>query len=173
MSLPVQKASVGFHVFRHHSTCANHGTGADADTSSDRHAVADPDVMSDGDPVIFAPPEKIVVILSQPISLGPVDRVVLSRAPCGVVAGVDAGGISDGTKLANRRPNNVALLGDVGKIAHLDVLHDGAFADFCPWTKLTIGDCCFGVDGWVFGQGFLGTGAAHVGVSNLVSSWAM
>ena len=88
----------------------------------------DPNIMPDGYPVGFTPLEKVIVILAQTIRFDATNRVVLHRAPCGVVAWFNACRIGDGTHLTNCRPDDMAILSDIRPVAHRTVFKHRAAA---------------------------------------------
>jgi hypothetical protein len=64
--------------------------------------VADPDVVSDGDVLVAAPLEKILVILAHAVTGTAVGEMMLGRPQGGgVVAGIDANEAGDGTEFAD------------------------------------------------------------------------
>ena len=82
---------VGVNVTRDHGARTDHRTRPDGDACGDGHAMADPDVVPDGDPIRFAPREEIVIILAQPVGGRAIDRMMLRRAPCRMISGVEPG----------------------------------------------------------------------------------
>jgi hypothetical protein len=117
----------------HNRARTDHGTSADGHASGHSHSMADPNIMANRHPAGFSSFEKIVIILAQPISFGTIGRTVLHSPPCGVIAGFDAGRIS-----------NQAHLADLGLNTKLEIVDNGTL-----------------MDGGKFEQSALGTGSGH------------